>query len=268
MDLISSNISLISSENDDKSVNYVNETLTISLDQKTQQGLFRGLFGIVVICLPGIFVNLKLLRNIKHEQRKETGKILQSILRHLSISQIAFWPSMFLVLWIIKLDEILIHLINPCFYRYIGLALRFTYFVFRFYIGFNSVVVAICRTCLLVYENHITNFGLSRFKNILIYGSILIPTTIVLLAEATIPIQNYDKYLATESTWCKESGQVSDLDDPVEINQSPIYSFTQKYVHHYLVILVEMLCYFVGFLSFSNIIEGVLYLHAWTFILR
>ena len=147
-----------------------------------------------------------------------------------------------------------------------GLALRFLYFVFRFYIGFNSVVVATCRTCLLVYENHITNFGLNKFKIILYYGSITIPILIVLLAEATIPIQNYDKYLATEKAWCKHS--ISDIDNLSETSQSPIYSFTQKYVNPNLIVGVEIFCYFIGFLSLSNIIEGILYLHAWTYIIR
>ena len=266
MDSINSNLSLIFNTAYNGSIASMNETLSILSNKKTQQGLLRGLFGIIVICLPGVIINLKLLRNIKHEQKKETGKILQNILRHVSIAQIAGWPSMFFFLWLIHLDEILFHAINPCFYRYIGLALRFLYFVFRFYIGFNSVVVAVCRTCLLVYENHITNFGLNRFKIILYYGSILIPVLIVLLAEATIPIQNYDKYLATESAWCEEDFQ--DIKYSDERNQSPIYNFTQKYVNHNLIIVVEMFCYFFGFLSISNIIEGILYLHAWTYIIR
>ena len=266
MDTYNSNVSIGLSNVNNKDIYSINATLAALSNHKVQQGLFRGLFAIIVICLPGVIINIKLLQNIKKEQRRETGKILQSILQHVSIAQIIGWPSMFFCLWLIKLDEILFHLIDPCFYRYIGLALRFLYFVFRFYIGFNSVVVATCRTCLLVYENHITNFGLNKFKIILYYGSIMIPIIIVLLAEATIPIQHYDKYLATENGWCKQS--IADIDDLSETNQSPIYSFSQKYIHHNLVIGVEIFCYFIGFLSLSNIIEGILYLHAWTYILR
>ena len=266
MDTNKSNISIVLSNGSNEDIYSINTTLTALSNTKVQQGLFRGLFGIIVICLPGVIINVKLLQNIKKEQRRETGKILQSILQHVSIAQIVGWPSMYLFLWLIKLDEILLHLIDPCFYRYVGLALRFLYFVFRFYIGFNSVVVATCRTCLLVYENHITNFGLNKFKIILYYGSITIPILIVLLAEATIPIQNYDKYLATENAWCKQS--IVNIDNLSETNQSPIYSLTQKYVNHNLVIGVEMLCYFIGFLSLSNIIEGILYLHTWTYIIR
>ena len=152
MDTYNSNVSIGLSNMNNKDIYSINATLAALSNHKVQQGLFRGLFAIIVICLPGVIINMKLLQNIKKEQRRETGKILQSILQHVSIAQIIGWPSMFFCLWLVKLDEILFHLINPCFYRYIGLALRFLYFVFRFYIGFNSVVVATCRTCLLVYE--------------------------------------------------------------------------------------------------------------------
>ena len=80
MDSTNSNLSLIFHTAYNGSIASMNETLSILSNNKTQRGLFRGLFGIFVICLPGVIINLKLLRNIEHEQKKEKGKILQNIL--------------------------------------------------------------------------------------------------------------------------------------------------------------------------------------------
>ena len=110
MDTNKSNISIVLSNGSNEDIYSINTTLTALSNTNVQQGLFRGLFGIIAICLPGVIINVKLLKNIKKEQRRETGKILQSILQHVSIAQIVGWPSMYLFLWLIKLDEILLHL--------------------------------------------------------------------------------------------------------------------------------------------------------------
>ena len=80
MDTYNSNVSIGLSNVNNKDIYSINATLAALSNHKVQQGLFRGLFAIIVICLPGVIINMKLLQNIKKEQRRDTGKILQSIL--------------------------------------------------------------------------------------------------------------------------------------------------------------------------------------------
>ena len=89
MDTYNSNLSIVLSKGNNKDIYSINATLTALSDHKVQQGLFRGLFAIIVICLPGVIINMRLLQNIKKEQRRETGKVLQNILQHVSIAQMA-----------------------------------------------------------------------------------------------------------------------------------------------------------------------------------
>ena len=226
----------------------------------------RGLLILVVICIPGMLVNMKFLDNLKKEERKENGKILQRVLKNSAIAQMTFWPFLFFTLWLIKTDKLLIRYVDPCLYRYFGLVLRFLYFVFRFYLGFNSFVVATCRLCLIVYEEYILMFGLFVFRKIILYGSVLVPLIIVVLAECTIPISNYDKYLATEDLRCTK--EFTNSNDTKIVIQSPIFSIVENHVNTQVIMVVKVLCYSMSFILLSNVAEGIMYFHTWLFIIR
>ena len=75
---------------------------------------------IVVILIPGVFINMKFMNNIKHEQRREQGKILHRVMKTHSMAQVIFWPSFLVLRWITKADEQIILLLHPCFHHYFG----------------------------------------------------------------------------------------------------------------------------------------------------
>ena len=220
---------------------------------------------IVVILIPGVFINMKFLNNIKHEQRKEQGKILHRIMKTHSMAQMIVWPSFLLLRWITKADEHIILLLHPCFHHYFGTILRFAYAAFRLYIGFNSVVVAICRICFIVYDHKISNYGIDKFKKIIYSGSILLPLGVAILAEGTVlpPI-----YAIGVPPFLKCTGANATVNDTQIENQSPIYAFVQNHVSSYITISIKVVCYTMIFIILSNTIEGIIYWYTWRWIKR
>ena len=119
---------------------------------------------IFVLLTSGVFINVKFLRNVMREERKERGQILQRHMINLSISQIVFWPTFFLSMWIIKIDQSITHLLDPCIYHNFGVAMLWSFSIFRLYIGLHSLIVAICRVSFIAYDQVILEFGIEKFK--------------------------------------------------------------------------------------------------------
>lgn len=219
-----------------------------------------------VLLTPGIVINLKHLRNLKQEERKEKGKILQKHMKYLSIAQIVFWPGLFLVIWLVKLDQFMIFSLDPCLYHQFGIVIRFSYYVFRLYVGFHSVLVAIFRVSFIVYDRVILLFGTERFGKLMHYGSILVPFGIVLFAEGTIPSINHDQSLSTKDPRCNETYTI--VNASLMETQSPLYVLIHKNVPSDIIICVKLICYTMTFIAISNVVEGILYWHTWSFIIK
>ena len=219
-------------------------------------------FIIVVVAL-GVFINIKFLNNIRNEERKEKGKILQRILKNSSIAQMIFWPTHLFLEWLVRVNlKLIIAPVNPCFYHYAGLIFRSAYHAFRLYIGFSSMVVAICRICFIVYDNKISNYGVDKFRKIIYYGSILVPLGIAIFVEGTILPQN----MLMEARASRCTGVTTNFNDTKLENLSPIYALVQKNVPSYITMSTEVVCYILVFVILSNIIEGIIYWYTWSYI--
>ena len=216
----------------------------------------------VLILIPGMFINMKFLNNLKHEQRKEGGQTIQRIMKNVSIAQMIFWPIFLFLRMLIGIDlSLQILSLNPCFYHYVGLIMRFAYHVVRLYIGFHSLVVAICRICFILYEHVVSNYGIDKFKKIIYYGSIMVPLGIAILAQGTIPTQN--RLIPITVSRC--TGVVTNFNDTKMDNQSPIYAFVQNNVSSHVTTSIEVFCYTMVFIILSNTIEGIIYLYVWSY---
>ena len=270
------NITMLSSTYDFE----VNRSFKPSISSEYQEGsktfyhdiysAIAHVFFLVVIMAPGVFINMKFQNNIKHEERREQGKTLHRIMKNHSITQMICWPSFAFLAWLFKVDQSIFLLLPPCFYHYVERILVFTYRVFRLYIGFNSVVVAICRICFLVYEHRVSYYGINKFRKIIYWGSILVPLVIVILAEGTIPIQpttrQLGEFLPTGDSRC--IGAISNINDTKMEDQSPVYAFVQNNISSYITISVEVVCYIVVFIILSNTIEAIIYWYTWSDIKR
>ena len=223
---------------------------------------------IFVVLTSGVLINVTFLRNIMREERKERGQILQRHMINLSISQIVFWPTLFLSMWMIKIDQSITHLLDPCVYHNFGTAMLWSFSVFRLYIGMHSLIVAICRVSFIVYDQVILEFGIEKFKKVILFSSALLPIIIVLLAQGTIPIPNHDRTLSNMDIRCIESLRISNFSKPTLHRQTQLHMLVQKYLPSRLITCVKVFCYAVVLICISNILEGFIYWHTWSFIKR
>ena len=223
-------------------------------------------FVLMLILIPGVLINMKFLNNMKYEERKEQGKTLHRIMKTVAVAQMVLWPSILLSSWFLRVELSLKMLsLNSCFMHYLWFILIFVYHSFRLYVGFNSMVVAICRFCFLVYENNVLNYGIDKFKKIVYYGSVLVPLGISILAEGVIPRQGWASSLSTNSG-C--TGSTTTFNDTTMERQSPIYAFVQHNFSFYIIEGIEVFCYTMVFIILSNAIEGILYWYTWSYIKR
>ena len=123
----------------------------------------------------GIFVGRLLYKNVNQEKHQDKGKVIQRIVKTYIIIQCVSWPCMFTLSWLIELDTEVLNLLQPHLVHYVISTYRFLYTLIRCYIGFNSLIIAVCRYCFIVYEEKTSQFNFGRTRKVFIYGSLLIP---------------------------------------------------------------------------------------------
>ena len=187
------------------------------------------------------------------------------IMKTHSIAQMCLWPGLLYLYWWIRLDGQVLHMASPRFLQYITFFFKFMYYGFRIYIGFSSLVIAICRWCFIIHDNWVSKFGIERFRRLMISISLLVPLTIAFLSECTITIQpSFSRMIA------KEPLENMDTNDTAWSNniQSPIFNFVESHVASSAIYGVTIFCYGVMAVIFTNIFEGILYVHTWMYFLR
>ena len=215
----------------------------------------------MLIIIPGVIINRKFLNNARNEERKEKGKTLQRIMKNLSMAQMVLWPIILLSQWFTRVEfSLKILSLNPCFMYYGGLMTTFMYHSFRLYVGFNSLVVAICRFCFLVNDNIVLKYGIHKFRIIVYYGSILVPLGVSILQEGVVPRQGW--MIFNTNSGCTRYH----FNDTNMESQSIIYAFVQHNFSFYIIKGIEVICYTTVFIILSNVIEGILYWYTWSFI--
>ena len=103
---------------------------------------------------------------------------------------------------------------------------------------------------------------------VIIFSSALLPIVIVLLAQGTIPIPNHDKTLSNMDIRCIESLRISNFSEPTLHRQTQLYMLVQKYLPSSLITCIKAFCYVVVLICISNVLEGFIYWHTWSFIKR
>ena len=122
-----------------------------------------------------IFVNTKLYRNIKREEHRENGKVVQSILKHYSIVQIIAWPLLALFGLMFYIGGVVLDIIPGAMTCYCINVFRFFHGSTRDYISFHSLIIAtICYT-FLIYDTKVEAFGIRRLRKLFILTRIIVP---------------------------------------------------------------------------------------------
>ena len=228
-------------------------------------------FILYFIVLPsGIITNLKLYRNVRREEHRENGKVVQSIIKHYSIVNCIIWPLLCIVIGITYILDKVFEMTPDWTIRYLIHGLRFSYGLAHDYIGFNSLVIAITRYTFLFYEKKVEEIGIKRLRKIFMTTSFIVPICNSILFELTHP---------TEKAWIhympKEMSESNDklmnvTYDPIARERmihsynSPVYSFINRISSESVTQALIIINYILVVIIYSNMIEGFLYARAIT----
>ena len=134
--------------------------------------------------------------------------------------------------------------------------------------SYQNVSVIIFCVSFIAYDQVILEFGIEKFKKVILFGSALLPIVIVLLAQGTILIPNHDRTLSNMDIRCIESLRISNFSEPTLHRQTQLYMLVQKYLPSSLITCIKAFCYVVVLVCISNVLEGFIYWHTWSIIKR
>ena len=221
------------------------------------------------ITLPlGILINRKLYRNIKNEEHQEKGKLVQRIMKTFSCIQCFTWPLMTIFLGVFSTCNSFFEISEDLLAATILNAFRFAYNINRDYVSFNSLIIAISRYILVVYERKAEKFGIQRLRTLLISLCFWVPVFSSLLYEAVQPKERVwfsAFYNDTVDIYAKRN---SNFQNSKDLYESQMYLTINRFMPTTLMEGMKFLNEIIFVILYSNIIEGLLYTHVYIIIFR
>ena len=223
--------------------------------------------------ITGIFIGRKLYNNIKNEKHQEKGKVIQRIMKTYVLVQCLMWPALTITAWLLYVNKNALNIVQPVTTGYMIIASRFLYVWFRVYIGFNSLIIAVCRYCFIVNESLVSRIGIERSRYIFLTASVAVPVLLALSNEATLPVgAAWICMFMPNDNRTEEIKNTSDIfcskDSMVDVSESPIYNVLHNYLSPQMTFCLQIGHKIILFIATSNIIEGILYIHTFLFIIR
>ena len=236
---------------------------------------YRITFALVIAV--GMVINYKLYRNVMKENPGERGKVFQQMMKNYTRIQVFGWT--FIWIWMTTILSIMSlnydFMISPCMVVngfHLGM---FSYFIVRFYVGFNSLILAVGRYIFVVHDEKVLSWGVEKVSRVLIISSILIPFLMALLANSVVTLQ-YTGWLAPVHDYEEKCANLTNgvlshdmtKTQGIDYYRSPFYDFVHLYFPSwmsdglYLLFLVSVAA------LFSNITEGVIYIKCALFVFR
>ena len=248
------------------------------------------LYCLLVISL-GISIGIKLYNNVKNEEHNEKGKVIQRIIKTYTMVQCVAWPLLLLLL-VLTLVANRTHFSDshPSLMDTVKSIWRFLFTLTCSYVGFNSLIIAVCRYVFIVHVTHNESLTIKRIRNGFLTTSIMVPIAVAILHEATVPKQesmmkgytldsdpsnnntaiNLEFHGNLNNTTSNTIGVVA-LDcsnwncTAGAVPQSIVFMFVDTYFPSLIKTVMKVVTSFMKFAIFSNIFEGLIYLHIYIY---
>ena len=169
--------------------------------------------------------------------------------RTYTVLQCVAWPVIMICMGLLRINKVFIRFLTPSLERNAIRILRSLCNLFRCYIGFNSLIIAICRYCFIVFDQTTRAFGIDKARKILLCGSFGIPLLVAALAEATLPMPH---------VWIALSAEEDSF-------QSPIFDLANGLLPNVGTYVIAFFCMSMLGIIFSNVGEGIIYLHIYIY---
>ena len=221
--------------------------------------LFMGVF-VVPIC---VMVNRKLYINIKNEEHLEKGKVIQRIMKTYALLQCVCWPCIVAVTLMLHLLDVYYEIGRPPLVKNFLFGYRFFFILYRTYVGFNSLIIAVSRYTFVVFARQTEIVGISKVKAFLISCSLGIPVVTSILYEFTQPMEQEILSVFFHEAYNNKTNTNECLDESLlkDTYQSLVYSAVNKLLPPGLMYTMKLITDTLLVIIHSNILEGMLYYH-------
>ena len=160
------------------------------------------------------------------------------------------------------MDSLTFHIISPWLIPYALEFLRFLVVGRRIYLGFNSLIIAICRYCFVVYDEQISQYGIAEARKVLICLSVAVPFMISIVICMFMEPSAMWSFLETNQfnkPCYLDKGNVTTNTSDYKRYPFPIYNLVRLHVPSYVLHGMTIFSYGSACIVLSNVVEGVLY---------
>ena len=212
---------------------------------------------IITMSILVTLVNRKFLKDMKDDGRKSSS-LIRSVMTSRTKAFIVAVPGFMLLHWSLTLN----YRFPDWFYQ----ALCYEQYIatfFRFYFGFDSLIISFMRYFFIVYNKTALLLGKERMKKFFYFSSIMVPLIMTVLHACTLPVppsvysiaqKTCHRYLEVSYNITCQADLIGNTD-----NCAPILLVVNKQIPTMITQHVGIIVKLVYILICSNIMEGILY---------
>ena len=237
--------------------------------------IFEMLFYFCYCCITmsfGVILNHKLYKYVKDEEHKEKGKIVQRILKTFALIQCIGWPVIMTFGFLLKLNTEVLDVIPLPLVRFSIIFLRAIYTTINSYIGFNSLIIAITRYVFTIHNSIVQKIGIQKLRSIFISSSIIVPMVLAYLNESIIPVEEVwsSIFIPNYAYSVERAGEKLSFDNTTTISaiSRPLLAFPDHSSLEYVKCILQVIWFCMLVMTYSNIVEGFLYLRVYIYYYR
>ena len=215
-----------------------------------------------------ILVNKKLYLNIKNEEHLEKGKVIQYLVKTYALVQCVGWPFMILTYGSFRLIS---HFSVDLPLRALAHSFRFLFTIFRDYVQFHSLIIAITRYTFIVHDSSATRFGINRLRKIFIASSFVIPLLSSVFYELTRPIERTYLYWFYGENWTKISQNITENQNGEQSGdelESAFFVLFRTFFSSSVINAISAVENVIFSIIYSNLVEGCIYYHIFVWFQR
>ena len=208
-----------------------------------------------------ILVNKRLYTEIRNEEHKEQGKVIQHIIQMFSLILCISPSIIYCECILVVLTEY--QILDSSLKRYLISGCRFLTILLMDYAQAHSLVIAVCRYTFTVFEQQAQKLGIQKLRVFFIVISIVIPFSSTLFFQMTHDYGELYRRLFYNISSGLTNYSINYLysDQGANMYTSVLFAITKECLPSSLIYGIYVVATILFVILYSNIIEGFIYLH-------
>ena len=155
-----------------------------------------------------------------------------------------------------------------CFIHLFKLLMQF----YVLYTSSNSLIIAVCRYMFIVFHGKADKIGIQKLRYFFFGASVGLPLGLVILHNCVI---STEEFIVNDVLY--NFGNVSTLtnqtikgcvESMLYTMENPLYCLIKENFNSTLITMVRIIIISINTIIFSNLIEGFIYIHTYTYCIR